>query len=344
MTMKYANAAVISICLIVLAIVANQKWASRRPRLVVEPNGVSFGVVEGSTFASKKLVVENRSNDDVQILKLMAGCGCTQATTDRKLVRPGDKANITVGVTGDETNGQRGTYIALFTDHEPSNLKIPVSFYGGKSRPLTPTQLDFGQMFLKDLPQRQEVRRVQVPGLLAVNLAEATIIPPDSGFKLVASNDGNSLNIELPQGAPNGIVEASLRVPTTDAHKVYLVPLHGVVLGDWVVSPPELFRNSKNAVHESIQITTRSGEARRPRSVSISKSVCSKCVTMRSESDSESSATRCDIEISGDCDCVLSKGPHPSIELVLDEELVRIPVHFTISGNIKMSDATHLGG
>jgi uncharacterized protein DUF1573 len=89
--MKLLTLGILSVCLIAIS---GSVFAG--PQLVLPETSFDFGFVPQHSRISHTFWIKSVGDDDLKILKVIPGCGCTQAPLENKLVPPGDSTRLEI--------------------------------------------------------------------------------------------------------------------------------------------------------------------------------------------------------------------------------------------------------
>ncbi len=81
---------------IVAGVLAAVSGALAAPRLVIPETNFNFGYVPQNAKVSHVFWLQSRGEDTLQILKVIPGCGCTQAPLERTTLAPNDSTRLEV--------------------------------------------------------------------------------------------------------------------------------------------------------------------------------------------------------------------------------------------------------
>ena len=89
--MKLTTLGVLSVCLI---IIAGSVFAG--PKMILSESIFDFGFVPQHSKTSHDFWIKSVGDDDLKILKVVPGCGCTKAPLEKNLVTPGDSTRLEI--------------------------------------------------------------------------------------------------------------------------------------------------------------------------------------------------------------------------------------------------------
>lgn len=100
-------------CLTVILLLAtNLVWAQHKTRgtdsLVVEKVMIDVGEVQAGDTVVQAFVLTNYGSSDVKVEGVTKSCTCTAAKIDKKLIKPGESARVTLTV---DTKGKSGRFL-----------------------------------------------------------------------------------------------------------------------------------------------------------------------------------------------------------------------------------------
>jgi len=72
--------------------------ADGAPNIVIEPPSFDFSKVEEGAIIKHDFKVLNNGNADLNLFRAYASCGCTTATLSKKLLKPGEQADLLVSI------------------------------------------------------------------------------------------------------------------------------------------------------------------------------------------------------------------------------------------------------
>ncbi|MEZ5359185.1 MAG: DUF1573 domain-containing protein [Candidatus Zixiibacteriota bacterium] len=114
-------------------------WATSAVEI---PNdSFDFGFVPNNSKTSHTFWLKSVGKDTLKVLKVIPGCGCTQAPLDKKEIAPGDSAALEIIFSSGQRNGKTLKHPAVLTDdgtgrrmltfnaevtHEPLTIKPAV--------------------------------------------------------------------------------------------------------------------------------------------------------------------------------------------------------------------------
>ncbi len=94
------------------------------PRIVFEPESIDFGEVYTGSAATKSAKIWNRGTEPLQIKSIKKGCACTPATIDRKLIQPGEFANLTVKLTVPHRKGKSRKVVKIESNDPTKKIAV----------------------------------------------------------------------------------------------------------------------------------------------------------------------------------------------------------------------------
>ena len=109
-----------------------------QPQINFDEESYDFGNIRQGDVVTHHFVIRNNGNEDLQIERVRASCGCTAAAPDKDVLTPGD--STTVKVTFD-SNGRKGVqkkYVYVFSN-DPKRKQVRLSF---TTKILLPDELD----------------------------------------------------------------------------------------------------------------------------------------------------------------------------------------------------------
>jgi len=127
--------------------------------LRIPPAGICLEGVKIGKPTTGVVRIQNDGAETVQIFRVTSSCGCTDAYVDRKTLRPGDVANLTVVLTARAGNaiGQIAELTLWTKGNVEEKWTVPVSVSSLEDVVVTPELLDFGIIDTDTLPTSRNV-------------------------------------------------------------------------------------------------------------------------------------------------------------------------------------------
>lgn len=98
--------------IIILLLTANFVWAQHKTdgtdSLVVEKVMIDVGEIQAGDTVVQAFVLTNYGSQDVKVEGVTKSCTCTSAKIDKKLIKPGESARVTLTV---DTKGKSGRFL-----------------------------------------------------------------------------------------------------------------------------------------------------------------------------------------------------------------------------------------
>lgn len=113
--------------------------------LIVEPLHYDFGTVEKGEGVLGRFKLYNSGNAIVKLLKVAPGCGCTIAVVNRKVLLPGETAELEFKINTHDKDAYFNSGIELqTTDINNRVMLLPITGWIGKGIKLNPAGGYFG--------------------------------------------------------------------------------------------------------------------------------------------------------------------------------------------------------
>src|SRR5436853_4262983 len=160
---------------------------------------------------------QNVGKTPIHFKSVKASCGCTTAQTQKDLVPPGDKGEITATFNiGDRTGTQVKT-VTVETD-EPTNPKTVLTL-----RTIIPQQLEISPNFVfwkqGDKPDPKTIT-VKVGKEFTVKHIKVTSSSPDFQTKVEEKGNGE-FKIDVEPKETNNLVASTLTIQPEDSQKIF---------------------------------------------------------------------------------------------------------------------------
>ena len=85
---------VLGVLLVILLLTCGSILAA--PQMILSESSFDFGFVPQNSKISHTFWIKSVGDDDLKILKVIPGCGCTQAPLEKKLITPGDSTRLEI--------------------------------------------------------------------------------------------------------------------------------------------------------------------------------------------------------------------------------------------------------
>jgi len=84
----------LGVLLVILLLTCGSIFAA--PQMILSESSFDFGFVPQNSKISHTFWIKSVGDDDLKILKVIPGCGCTQAPLEKKLITPGDSTRLEI--------------------------------------------------------------------------------------------------------------------------------------------------------------------------------------------------------------------------------------------------------
>ncbi len=113
--------------------------------LIVEPTHYDFGTVEKGEWILGRFKLYNAGGSILKFLKVAPGCGCTSAVIDKRVLSPGEVAEIEFKIDTHDKDAYFNSGIELkTTDIDKPSIVLPITGWVGKGVKLNPPSSYFG--------------------------------------------------------------------------------------------------------------------------------------------------------------------------------------------------------
>ncbi|MFC1855385.1 DUF1573 domain-containing protein [Thermodesulfobacteriota bacterium] len=131
--MKFRNFLSLTAIIVTVIITSNIAYAGG-PILFLKQIGHDFGTVEQHKELKHKFAYENTGTEDLEILDVKPGCGCTAALLKSRTVKPGEKGELEVTFNSGKFKGKVTKKVYIETNEPRGNsvLSMPIDPSGDK--------------------------------------------------------------------------------------------------------------------------------------------------------------------------------------------------------------------
>ncbi len=113
--------------------------------LVVEPAHYDFGTVEKGQWVVGRFKLYNAGASILKFLRVAPGCGCTSAVIDKKILHPGETAELEFNIDTNDRDGYFNSGIELETTEIKNPRRVlPIRGWVGRGIRLNPPSGYFG--------------------------------------------------------------------------------------------------------------------------------------------------------------------------------------------------------
>ncbi len=98
-----------------------------QPKIATNEKIFDFGNIRQGEVVAHDFVVKNVGDEDLNITKVRASCGCTAAAPDKDILAPGDSATIKVEFNSKGRSGVQKKYVYVFSN-DPKQKQIRLAF------------------------------------------------------------------------------------------------------------------------------------------------------------------------------------------------------------------------
>ncbi|GHT47337.1 hypothetical protein FACS189454_09660 [Planctomycetales bacterium] len=208
----------------------------------LETSDVDFGVVPPNTKTSKSVRFSNEGNTTLVINKVIVGCGCTEVNVSKYRLRPGEKGDINIVLTGKNMPGNSHADIHFFSNDSRFPIKKITVYYDSVSDFFfNPKQLDFGLIQKNDLPVKKNIKIIETHSDALTN-RENLSVSLDTDFLSACivqeKTLGRYVEVNVSDHAPLGNFFESLYVADHIEQKKYFADVIGCVRGNVYSNPP----------------------------------------------------------------------------------------------------------
>lgn len=149
------------ICVIALLgiMFPSSTFAQAKSRLVIENPVYDFGQVQEGAKVTHNFVLKNEGDAELDLLRVVPGCGCTITNLEKKKLLPGEEANLGVEFDTEGFSGEKSKSIRLYSSDADS--AVSVLTLKGIIEPeilVEPKRVFFGNLFPDGRDQSVEVR------------------------------------------------------------------------------------------------------------------------------------------------------------------------------------------
>jgi hypothetical protein len=105
---------------------------SNQPKIEIPEQNFDFGKIKEGIYVSHEFEVKNVGTGDLVIEKVRASCGCTAATPDDNIVKPGESTKIKVTFNTTRRIGMQTKHVYIFTnapDEQDARLTFTANIY-----------------------------------------------------------------------------------------------------------------------------------------------------------------------------------------------------------------------
>lgn len=119
-----------------------------QPQITFDEESYDFGNIRQGDVVTHHFVIRNNGNEDLQIERVRASCGCTAAAPDKDVLTSGDSTTVKVTFDSKGRKGVQKKYVYVFSN-DPKRKQVRLSF---TTKILLPDELD-AKKVEKPVPQ-----------------------------------------------------------------------------------------------------------------------------------------------------------------------------------------------
>lgn len=102
---------------------------AKAPMLVVDKYEVNFFKVKKGTEVEYPVLVQNKGKKNLELRYIQSNCSCVLANADKQILKPGEKASITIKLITEGRSGSQNKAITIYTN-DPRNPVQRVTITG----------------------------------------------------------------------------------------------------------------------------------------------------------------------------------------------------------------------
>ena len=157
----------------------------------IDRESCNLGKIPADSTARASIGILNTSQEDIRILNVIPGCGCTSAVPQERMLEPGQQSQLDVAVKVRSKVGPMSVRITIELENQ-SGIKFTESVFitgvvipiGGIS--IDPEVINFGRVRKIDVRRRTAV----------LTFLDGNDVPPDTSLKVFSTPSGVTCDIE----------------------------------------------------------------------------------------------------------------------------------------------------
>jgi len=232
-------AATIALC--ATAANLNAQGAGNQPKIQLMEPVYDFGNVLSGPSVKHTFKVKNAGASDLVISRVQTSCGCTAAAPSKKLLKPGEEADIAVTFDTRFEKGHSERVITVFSN-DPQNPEAQITMKGDLKIEVEakPDDLYFGKMKL-GTEQTRQVTLTYVGKSKDFKIEKISNSNPHIKVAQEALKDGKPgaiLTVSVEKGMPVGAFDDSIEIITNQ--QPIQVRVAGHMTGPITLAPQQL--------------------------------------------------------------------------------------------------------
>jgi hypothetical protein len=240
-----------------------------------EIGDLDFGILPAGETRTKSICIRNAGSQVLEIKEVKLSCGCTQASISKKTIPPGDKADLTISLSGRKDKGRGSVEVLIVSNASIQIFPLRLKYTAFSGVYTEPSYIDFGRINIDNLPSK---KRIKLLGLRTMEESEfvgdlneevntVRIECEDPFLNIIAPTSPLILHVfcvELSENAPAGEFRSLLNVIENEKNEnrsLQTIEIYGSVRGSFFCTPASIYLrysgNDTDKTHTEVRIVSR---------------------------------------------------------------------------------------